>query len=204
MRYLEIEKMNTQPNRYLKMYNALQLSGWGLALIFLFFNIDTAYAVIALFQVFSLLEIFHAKKKWVSSSPLFCTLQIVARLLILFFVLLVSVQVWGISNNVFLFNRIVVIMFFVWCIAEVIRYAYYLSEVMMQDNKSVTWLRYHAFIVCYPVGLLCELYILGLTLLLTSSIGLKILILIIFLAYVIAFPMLYLHLLKQRDKKIVN
>jgi Flp pilus assembly protein TadB len=64
------------------------------------------------------------------------------------------------------------------------------------------WLRYHAFIVCYPVGVICEIYLLLNVFLVSTTIP-KIFIVLVFIVYAIAFPVLYLHLLKQRKKKLM-
>ena len=93
-------------------------------------------------------------------------------------------------------------MFFAWCTAEIIRYAYYLSELYKMKHDGLLRLRYTAFIICYPVGLISELYILTSVFVVTSMLWVKIFIVFILMAYTIAFPRLYLHLLKQRKQKL--
>lgn len=187
--------MNARIEKYLKAYNLVQLAGWLLAIITLPVFFEISFCIICIVQLLSMLEIFHAYKKWNNSSPLFCFIQIGARLMILYFVFSFCKEE--------IFKAIVHLMFIAWCTAEVIRYAYYISELYKEKHNKFLWLRYNAFIICYPIGLICEIYIL-INVFVISSSFLKILIVLILLAYVIAFPMLYLHLLKQRKIKIIS
>lgn len=41
-------------------------------------------------------------------------------------------------------------MFCSWSIAEIIRYGYYLHK----NSKLIKWLRYNAFIINYPIGVI--------------------------------------------------
>jgi hypothetical protein len=50
-------------------------------------------------------------------------------------------------------------MLLAWFIAEIIRYAYYVSGMFNVQGKLITWLRYSAFIICYPVGVVSEFFI---------------------------------------------
>nr|CAB3251726.1 very-long-chain (3R)-3-hydroxyacyl-CoA dehydratase 3-like [Phallusia mammillata] len=43
-------------------------------------------------------------------------------------------------------------LFVVWSCIEVIRYPYYMLQTYNMDLKPLTWLRYHAWILLYPIG----------------------------------------------------
>ena len=75
--------MNARIEKYLKAYNLVQLAGWLLALVSLPFSFMLSFYTVCFVQLLSLLEIFHAYKKWNNSSPLLCFVQIAARLFIL-------------------------------------------------------------------------------------------------------------------------
>lgn len=200
MRYLVKRKMNARIENYLKGYNLLQLAGWSTGFLFLFIDMGVAYRCIALFQLLSLAEILHASKKWSQSSSLFCFLQIGARLMILYIVLKLSfhTKLYPIPS----FNEVLYTMFIAWCTAEVIRYAYYVSVLFKRKDEILAWLRYTAFILCYPVGLASEFYFLSRVYILKPYPNVRFLLVVVFLMYAIAFPMLYLHLLKQRKRKL--
>ncbi|XP_044758014.1 very-long-chain (3R)-3-hydroxyacyl-CoA dehydratase [Coccinella septempunctata] len=54
---------------------------------------------------------------------------------------------------------IVFILFLAWSSIEIIRYPYYISQLFEKNNKLLTWLRYNAWIILYPVGMVCEMII---------------------------------------------
>lgn len=192
--------MNARIEKYLKAYNLVQLAGWLLAIVSLPVNFILAFYTICIIQILSVLEIFHAYKKWNNSSPFFCFIQISARLLVLFlsFILLfVSIfrKIPFLSENIY-------IMLTAWCIAEIIRYAYYISQLFKQEKKWITWLRYSAFIICYPIGLLTEFFVLYTVFKYNDVLAVKILMIVVALIYIFFFPKLYLHLFKQRKQKL--
>ena len=86
-------------------------------------------------------------------------------------------------------------------VAEIIRYTYYSTELLNQKIKVIVWFRYNAFILCYPVGLICEIYII-VNLFVITSLYVKIFLILVLIAYIFLFPRLYLHLLKQRKLKL--
>ncbi len=194
--------MNASIEKYLKTYNVLQIGGWLAGLLCLPFNFLIGYYIIALFQVYSLMEVFYAYKKWYNSSPVYSFLQIGARLFILFFsyVLILS----SVFSPLPWLNEIVHIMLMAWCLAEIIRYAYYAMLLFNRDYRWLTTLRYTAFILLYPLGAACECYILFLIFQLNAILWIKILIIGVAILYVFMFPKLYLHLLHQRKQKLAE
>lgn len=46
-----------------------------------------------------------------------------------------------------------------WSIAEIIRYSYYFSKSINYTPFLLKWLRYNAFLILYPIGMLSELFL---------------------------------------------
>ncbi|MBP6659099.1 MAG: hypothetical protein KA174_00355 [Chitinophagales bacterium] len=197
--------MNARIEKYLVAYNLVQLTGWLAAIIVLPFNLLYSFWIILFCQIFSLLEIFHAYKKWTNSSPFLCFIQTGARLMILYFSIIILCSIYLQPLNFFFTKHraesIIYLMFASWCVAEIIRYTYYSTELLNQKLKGIVWLRYNAFILCYPVGLICEIYII-VNLFVITSLYVKIFLILVLIAYMFLFPRLYLHLLKQRKLKL--
>lgn len=192
--------MNTSIEKYLKAYNCLQLIGWLSAIIILPFNFLLAVYIIFVFHIISLAEVFHAYKKWTNSSPWLCLAQTIARLFIIIFTLLIIIVT--LLKPILYFVDVVYIMFATWCIAEIIRYVYYITLLFKKENKIISWLRYSAFIICYPVGLVCEFFVMYNVFKYNNNIAIKLLMIIATIVYVFLFPRLYLHLFQQRKKKL--
>ena len=192
--------MNARIEKYLKAYNLVQLAGWLLALVSLPFSFMLSFYTVCFVQLLSLLEIFHAYKKWNNSSPLLCFVQIAARLFILFFTyLLIFLTIF---KKIPFFYEVVYAMLLAWFIAEIIRYAYYVSDMFNVQGKLITWLRYSAFIICYPVGVVSEFFVMYTVFKYDDLLSIKILMVVVALIYLYFFPKLYLHLVKQRKLKL--
>ena len=191
--------MNARIEKYLIGYSFVQLFAWLTA--FIFINVDhvVSFEIILIFQIISLVETFHAYKKWNNSSPIFSFIQTAARLFILF--LIYSLISKFMFRHVNYYKEVVTIMLHVWCFAEIIRYAHYLTQLLKKENKIISWLRYSAFLILYPIGVACEFFIMYLVFI-NNNFGLKIILIVIAIAYIFLFPRLYLHLLKQRKLKL--
>ena len=168
--------MNARIEKYLVAYNLVQLTGWLAAIIVLPFNLLYSFWIILFCQIFSLLEIFHAYNKWTNSSPFLCFIQTGARLMILYFIIIILCSIY----------------------LQPLKYS---TELLNQKLKGIVWLRYNAFILCYPVGLICEIYII-VNLFVITSLYVKVFLILVLIAYMFLFPRLYLHLLKQRKLKL--
>ncbi|CAG9856531.1 unnamed protein product [Phyllotreta striolata] len=103
-------------------------------------------------QLLQGLEILHPMFGYVKGGVLMPFLQIIGRL----FVLIVNldneprIQVMPLTFYLFL----------TWTAIEIIRYPYYMSQLYKKENKILTWIRYTAWIVLYPIGFTCETVIL--------------------------------------------
>lgn len=47
-------------------------------------------------------------------------------------------------------------LFIIWATIEIVRYPYYLSQLLKTEISILTWLRYSIWIPLYPLGVLCE------------------------------------------------
>lgn len=192
--------MNARIEKYLSAYNLLQSVLWLFALLILPVNYVYAFYIICIAQVCSVAEVYHALRKWNNSPAFLSFAQITARLLILYFTgMLFLATAYRAAPY---FKVIIRTMFLVWCIAEIIRYTYYTVQINKYQHYRLTWLRYSAFIICYPVGLLCELYIMYLVFKFDELWQIKLLVILMLTAYFFLFPKLYLHLLNQRKQKL--
>jgi very-long-chain (3R)-3-hydroxyacyl-CoA dehydratase len=186
---------------YLKAYNILQLLGWIVALVFSIFDFETFITTIFFLQVIALIEILHAYKKWNNASVLLTSLQLLARIYIL--ILIYSILLTNMFNPIHdYFETILITLLVVWCIAEIIRYSYYIIILYHKKFSVFIWLRYNAFIILYPIGVFLEFYIIYMAFKLNSFLPIKIFLVISTIVYIIYFPKLYRHLLQQRKKTL--
>ena len=172
---------------YIGLYNALQTILWvgGFILILVSFvsqnvikYINPYYTVI---QSVMLMDIVHALLNIVKGSPIATIMQISSRLFV----------VWWILPNQKQFSIFNYIMFTAWSLAEVIRYLYYSHK----GSKMLQFLRYNAFLILYPMGVL------------TGEVPLiyrdyqarkHSFNLIVLAIYVFGFPYLFWYMLRQR------
>jgi very-long-chain (3R)-3-hydroxyacyl-CoA dehydratase len=186
---------------YLKAYNILQLLGWIAALVFSIFDFEVFITTIFFLQVIALIEILHAYKKWNNASVLLTSLQLLARIYIL--ILIYSILLSNLFNPIHeYFETILITLLVVWCIAEIIRYSYYIIILYHKKISVIIWLRYNAFIILYPIGVFLEFYIIYMAYKLNSFLPVKIFLVISIIVYIIYFPKLYRHLLQQRKKTL--
>lgn len=191
--------MNARIGKYLIVYNCIQLTGWFLTFIVLILFPAKSFKLLCLVQVVASLEIIHAYFKWIKSNFIFTFLQTGARIIMLFIILQVDVERDFFSTSIINLFTVYQLMALAWCVAEIIRSSYYLKK----SSKIIAWLRYNTFIICYPVGVTTELYLIYSLLIYKSKLSVTIALILLILTYFIGFPSLYLHLLKQR-KRILN
>lgn len=145
---------------YLEIYNALSGVLWGcvlIRLVILLPLVGTEYASegVAPFlsgvQSLALLEVVHSAVGLVRSSPITALMQVASRLFL----------VWGVVR---LFPQtaahpVFSVMVVAWCLAELIRYPYYWTQLRKSTPKWLEWLRYNLFIILYPVGASSEAFL---------------------------------------------
>ncbi|KAI9160930.1 hypothetical protein LWI28_012859 [Acer negundo] len=140
---------------YLFTYNSLQAFGWAVYLFLILSNfllsnsINAAYAsageIICLLQASSFLEVVHGAIGIVPSGVLFPLMQWGGRTFVLLMIVRKIDEVQE-SPSVF-------ICFVAWSLSEVIRYPYYALNCIGNCSSWITLLRYTAFLVLYPIGL---------------------------------------------------
>ncbi|HUM51969.1 MAG TPA: protein tyrosine phosphatase-like domain-containing protein [Chitinophagales bacterium] len=190
--------MNARIEKYLVAYNYIQLFGWICVLAALIFSQTKLFYILCFVQTFALLEIVHTLFKWIKSNFIFTFLQIGARVLMLVIVSHLHIEKGFLNDSLLNPFTIFKIMTLAWCIAEIIRSSYYLKR----QSNLITWSRYNAFIICYPIGVTSELYLIYSLAINKSKLSVTIALILLTIAYFIVFPSLYLHLLKQRKLKV--
>jgi len=99
-------------------------------------------------QTAALLEVIHAASGLVRAPISTTSMQVASRLLL----------VWGVVNNfpVLAESAAYSSMLVAWSVTEVIRYSYFVLTLSGYQPSFVTWLRYNAFFVLYPLGISSE------------------------------------------------
>ncbi|KAL5711016.1 very-long-chain (3R)-3-hydroxyacyl-CoA dehydratase [Ranunculus cassubicifolius] len=146
--------MSKASNSYLLLYNTLQSLGWTISLYKLLITITTtkslneAYSsagnLICFLQTVSFLEVLHGAFGLVPSGILFPLMQWGGR----------THWLLAIVRNISEVQEVpaVCVTFLAWSISEIIRYSQYALNCAGICPYWVTYLRYTAFIVLYPIG----------------------------------------------------
>lgn len=205
---------------YLLLYNAAQTGGWLAVLIIMILHLvrfpgdyagvfDAVEMPLLIFQTAMLLEVLHAAGGLVSSNWFLTGLQILSRILVLWFV------TYSLPGIRYLYA--VHIMIGAWSISEITRYAFYLCSLLDNVPYLLLWCRYTFFLLLYPLGVGGELMVI-----VSALPGIRVsrpftitmpnrfnfsfdfyyLMIFILLIYVPFFPMLYYHMICQRRKYI--
>ncbi|XP_051134567.1 uncharacterized protein LOC127253834 [Andrographis paniculata] len=148
-------------NYYLCFYNLFQAFGWSLSLLRIlsdFFStksVNGAYSssggIICFVQSLAFMEVIHGATGIVSSGALLPFLQWSGRT---HYVLAIVRGIPEIQQSPSVF-----ITFLSWSLSEIIRYSFYALNCMGTSPKWITFIRYNAFIVLYPIGLSGEMWL---------------------------------------------
>ncbi|KAL7247570.1 hypothetical protein ACSBR2_002479 [Camellia fascicularis] len=143
---------------YLFAYNFLQALGWAISLSRILCNLvstksfNGAYSssgqLICLLQTVSFLEVVHGAIGIVPSGVLLPLMQWGGRS---HFLLAIVRRIYEVQELPSVF-----VTFIAWCLIEVIRYPHYALNCVGSSPSLITYLRYTAFIVLYPLGLAGE------------------------------------------------
>ncbi len=196
---------------YLFLYNAVQFLGWATVLYTLSQSLypPTSEAVtlacsstvqtVNLLQTLACLEVFNSAVGFVSGSPMSAFMQVFGR----------NVVQFGFIHPLSLSNVYVVSLYLAWATAECIRYPFYALNIVKSCPFQLTWLRYSAFIVLYPIGMLSEVAVL-ISSLPFANFGyyniagqgnlVYVMVPYILYAYLVAGPKLIKYMLKARKK----
>ncbi|KAL7247569.1 hypothetical protein ACSBR2_002479 [Camellia fascicularis] len=201
---------------YLFAYNFLQALGWAISLSRILCNLvstksfNGAYSssgqLICLLQTVSFLEVVHGAIGIVPSGVLLPLMQWGGRS---HFLLAIVRRIYEVQELPSVF-----VTFIAWCLIEVIRYPHYALNCVGSSPSLITYLRYTAFIVLYPLGLAGEMWLMyqALSFIKTKNLyadsfaGLPFtyynFVRVLLLCYPFMWLKLYLHLLEQRKSKL--
>lgn len=112
--------------------------------------------LVVIAQSLAVLEILHAAVGWVRSSALITLVQVLSRLIV----------VWCIAEKyqAAAHSPFYALMVFAWSLSEVARYPFYVNQLLHSPSFVALWMRYSAFIVLYPLGVLGEMSLIYATL----------------------------------------
>ncbi|PSR86671.1 Very-long-chain (3R)-3-hydroxyacyl-CoA dehydratase [Actinidia chinensis var. chinensis] len=201
---------------YLFAYNSLQALGWAISLTRILSNFVSiqsfagAYAsageLICLLQTVAFLEVIHGAIGIVPSGVLLPLMQWGGRT---HFLLAIVRGIDEVQKLPSVFVALVA-----WGLIEVIRYPHYALNCVGSSPSLITYLRYTAFIVLYPLGLAGEMWLMyeALPFIKAKSLyadffaGLPFtyynFVRVLLLCYPFMWLKLYLHLIKQRKSKL--
>lgn len=159
-----------------------------------------ASVVLALAQGLAIIEIAHAIMGIAGSNWMMTLLQVSSRFFITFLVMLMASNCPCIGLESFGYPLIAV----AWSLTEIVRALNYLGDLLNKSWKTILWLRYSLFLVCYPIGVAGEFLILyGFWQWRGASVDLiAFSLMAIGVSYVVFFPKLFGHMLHQRKKKL--
>lgn len=158
-----------EPSMKLIGYNLLSGCLWSFALLNVvatagvFGDLRTVFKLTHVWttaiQLLAVVEIYNSATGLVR-SPLFTTvMQVTSRLVVVLGVWTLLPEAAGNASYAYLSVHVA------WGLAEVVRYYYYATNLMSQQQGNPTtvpptleWLRYNAFIVLYPLGISSECY----------------------------------------------
>ncbi|KAF3453821.1 hypothetical protein FNV43_RR04262 [Rhamnella rubrinervis] len=204
-------------NLYLFAYNSAQTIGWAIALSSITSSFISnksfkeAYAstgdLISLLQTAAFVEVIHGAIGLVPSGALLPLMQWGGRTHFLLAIVRPINEVQKLSS--------VSITFLAWSLSEVIRYSHHALNCIRSCPYWITYIRYTAFIVLYPVGLLlgemCLMYQ-ALPYIKAKNLYANLFdhlpfsyynfIRVLLLVYPFLWLKLYLHLFKQRRSKL--
>ncbi|CAJ2654345.1 very-long-chain (3R)-3-hydroxyacyl-CoA dehydratase 2 [Trifolium pratense] len=139
---------------YLLAYNSFQAIGWTVSLIIILYNLlstssitgtyASAGTLVSFLQCAAFLEVIHGAIGLVPSGVLLPLLQWGGRTHFLLAIVRGIHQVQELPS--------VFITFLAWSISEVIRYSHYAFSCSGNCPSWITYIRYTAFIVLYPIG----------------------------------------------------
>lgn len=154
--------MSQVTRAYLIVYNGAMLTGWAYIAAQVLRNGITGASLSALYplirsvlavsQTGAVLEVLHAVLKLVRSPVATTALQVLSRVIVLWGAVELGSQ--KVTDSWF-FTQMVT----AWSLSEIVRYSFYLCGLVKKDSmpKTLTWLRYSAFAVLYPLGITGEI-----------------------------------------------
>ncbi|KAL3866662.1 hypothetical protein ACJMK2_043944 [Sinanodonta woodiana] len=145
---------------YLFLYNMFQFVGYTYVCAILQYHFmkygivaknqafESVGAQLMVCQVAAILEILHPLLGLVKTGVFAPLMQVLGRNFILFVIIFQEPRLQD--------APVVWYLFLTWSAVELIRYPFYMLSSVGMDVKIVTWLRYSAWVVLYPLGFLFE------------------------------------------------
>jgi len=99
-------------------------------------------------QIVQFLEVLHPILGFTKTSIGMSLIQIAGRGIILFGLIASEERIQD--------KPVVFFLFYIWAIADIIRYPFYMLQISKISIYIVTWLRYSAWVILYPAGIACE------------------------------------------------
>ncbi|MCF8461433.1 MAG: protein tyrosine phosphatase-like domain-containing protein [Flavobacteriales bacterium] len=191
---------------WLIIFNVLTLIAWAVFFVHALFHglaIDEqGLMLLTIAQGLAVFEIMNAMLGLAGANWLLTTAQVFSRLLIVFLLNWIPIELLSELN----FYSGFVLVTVAWSVTEIVRALYYLTEIGKQPVKAITFSRYTFFIFLYPLGVagefmtmftfwewrLFEINVINLAL---AGVA---------VSYFVFFPKLYGHMWKQRRKKLIS
>lgn len=99
-------------------------------------------------QLLQFMEVMHPLFGYTKGNAFIAFLQIGGRNFILFCMIEAESRMQT--------KPVIFYVFFVWSLVEIVRYPYYITQLLNVDIAPLTWLRYTIWMPLYPFGFLCE------------------------------------------------
>ncbi|ORY54734.1 protein tyrosine phosphatase [Pseudomassariella vexata] len=197
---------------YLVMYNAMSFLLWtyltaetvsSAASLYSQSRLSALYIflspLLAITQSLAILEVLHAASGLIRASPLTTALQIGGKNLVVWTVMLRFPDIMKTEQGMLGFLGCVM----TWGCSEMIRYGFFVVQLTRSEMpRWLKWLRYSAFVILYPPGLLSEAWLVYLSF--AQATGLSSAyrgyLLAGLLSYMPAGYFLYTHMLAQRRR----
>ncbi|KAF5096133.1 hypothetical protein D0Z00_002878 [Geotrichum galactomycetum] len=196
-------------HKYLVAYNAVSGFLWAavlarLVILYPLVGSDFVFEGLDEFtrwvQTLMLLEVVHSAIGLVRSPLVTAAMQVASRILVVWGVLYLFPNV----GTSFAFSTCVL----AWCITEILRYSYYVYTLVRPGDVPylLTWFRYSAFFILYPLGAGSEwiLVLLSLPEAQKYSTIYSLFLKAILLIYIPGFYVMFTHVLAQRRKVFRN
>lgn len=151
-------------------------------------------------QGLAIFEILNSILRLAGANRMLTTLQVSSRLLVLGLLNWIPEEILIEQHHYSGFSVVAV----AWSVTEIIRALYYLSGLFHREISAVSWSRYTFFIVLYPMGVVGEFMVMF-TFIEFRHFGFNVFnmgLAVVALSYLIFFPKLYMHMWKQRKKKL--
>mmetsp|Transcript_2866 Transcript_2866/g.8750 ORF Transcript_2866/g.8750 Transcript_2866/m.8750 type:complete len:227 (+) Transcript_2866:166-846(+) len=209
--------MQSLVRTYLFLYNAFLAIGWSFVLGRLIYGVfdDSAWLSVHKYlkvvQTAAVAEVAHPVLGLVRTNVFSTVLQISSRLFLLWMV----ANQFYIVGDFFAFSTMAA----AWCLAEIPRYLYFAVAQQQKPPYWLTWLRYSAFMVLYPIGVASELaclygvlpiifverpYSISMPNKYNFALDTYYVSVGALLAYIPGLPLLYAHMLQQRRKQLAK